>query len=319
MNVDTSEIKDNKPSKSNKSKSSDWKVRLTETAVGLFSHAPDPLEETFQYPDDPGLFGPKSTTWKIMGDVSSFIGGIRALLIQAAHPEVAAGVANHSTYRDDPLGRLSRTASYVTATAFGSMPEVEKSIKMVSSAHRPVRGTSSRGEKYSAGNPEMAAWVHNALIDSFLVSYQNFGPFLLKDEEADSYVYEQTNLGKLMKASPLPENAASLSCWLSENPKVGSSKEGTEAVSFLKKPPLPFFTLVAYKILFNAAVATMPKELRAAIGVTPKKGAKTAGNFLTKVLRYALGFSPAWAAALDRSGTKRPNGIRFRNTSGVTR
>ena len=318
MSVETSGIKDNNPSDNN-TKSSGWKARLTETAVGRFSHAPDPLEETFQYPDDPGLFGPESITWKIMGDVSSFIGGIRALLIQAAHPEVAAGVANHSTYRDDPLGRLSRTASYVTATAFGAMPEVEKSIKMVSSAHRPVVGTSSRGEKYSAGNPEMAAWVHNALIDSFLVSYQNFGPFVLKNEEADSYVYEQTNLGNLMKASPLPENAASLSCWLSENPKVGSSKEGAEAVSFLKKPPLPFFTRIAYKILFNAAVVTMPIELREAIGVNPKKGAKTAGNFLTKVLRYALGSSPAWAAALDRSGTKRPNGIRFRNTSGVTR
>lgn len=318
MSVETSGIKDNNPSDNN-TKSSGWKARLTETAVGLFSHAPDPLEETFQYPDDPGLFGPESITWKIMGDVSSFIGGIRALLIQAAHPEVAAGVANHSTYRDDPLGRLSRTASYVTATAFGAMPEVEKSIKMVSSAHRPVSGTSSRGEKYSAGNPEMAAWVHNALIDSFLVSYQNFGPFVLEEEEADSYVYEQTNLGNLMKASPLPENAASLSCWLSENPKVGSSKEGAEAVSFLKKPPLPFFTRIAYKILFNAAVVTMPIELREAIGVNPKKGAKTAGNLLTKVLRYALGSSPAWAAALDRSGTKRPNGIRFRNTSGVTR
>ena len=315
----TFEIKNNKSSKIKNSESSGWKARLTETTVGLFSHAPDPLEETFQYPDDPGLFGPESITWKIMGDVSSFIGGIRALLIQAAHPEVAAGVANHSTYRDDPLGRLSRTASYVTATAFGAMPEVEKSIKMVSSAHRPVVGTSSRGEKYSAGNPEMAAWVHNALIDSFLVSYQNFGPFLLKNEEADSYVYEQTNLGNLMKASPLPENAASLSSWLSENPKVGSSKEGAEAVSFLKKPPLPFFTRIAYKILFNAAVVTMPIELREAIGVNPKKGSKTAGNFLTKVLRYALGSSPAWAAALDRSGTKRPNGIRFRNTSGVTR
>ena len=315
----TFEIKNNKSSKIKNSESSGWKARLTETTVGLFSHAPDPLEETFQYPDDPGLFGPESITWKIMGDVSSFIGGIRALLIQAAHPEVAAGVANHSTYRDDPLGRLSRTASYVTATAFGAMPEVEKSIKMVSSAHRPVSGTSSRGEKYSAGNPEMAAWVHNALIDSFLVSYQNFGPFVLEEEEADSYVYEQTNLGNLMKASPLPENAASLSCWLSENPKVGSSKEGAEAVSFLKKPPLPFFTRIAYKILFNAAVVTMPIELREAIGVNPKKGSKTAGNFLTKVLRYALGSSPAWAAALDRSGTKRPNGIRFRNTSGVTR
>ena len=62
-----------------------WKARLTETAVGLFSHAPDPLEETFQYPNDPGLFGPDSVTWKVMGDVSSFIGGIRALLLQAAH------------------------------------------------------------------------------------------------------------------------------------------------------------------------------------------------------------------------------------------
>ena len=64
----------------------------------------------------------------------------------------------------------------MTATAFGAMQEVERSIHMVSSAHRPVSGTSSRGEKYSARNPEMAAWVHNALIDSFLVSYQHFGP-----------------------------------------------------------------------------------------------------------------------------------------------
>ena len=170
--METFRVEDDRPSKIDRSKSSGWKARLTATAVGLFSHAPDPLEETFQYPNDPGLFGPKSVTWKVMGDVSSFIGGIRALLIQAAHPEVAAGVANHSTYRDDPLGRLSRTASYVTATAFGALPEVEKSIKMVSSAHRPVSGTSSRGKKYSAGKPEMAAWVHNALIDSFLVSYQ---------------------------------------------------------------------------------------------------------------------------------------------------
>jgi len=317
--METFGIKDERPSRIDDSKSSGWKARLTETAVGLFSHAPDPLEETFQYPNDPGLFGPKSITWKVMGDVSSFIGGIRALLIQAAHPEVAAGVANHSTYRDDPLGRLSRTASYVTATAFGAIPEVEKSIKMVSSAHRPVSGTSSRGEAYSAGNPEMAAWVHNALIDSFLVSYQNFGPSPLKEEETNRYVYEQTNLGKLMKASPLPENSKSLSSWLSENPKVETSKEGAEAVAFLKNPPLSFFTLTAYKILFNAAVVTLPEELRKAIGVTPKKGAKTAGNILTKILRYALGFSPAWAAALDRSGTKRPTGIRFRDTSGATR
>ena len=73
--METFGIKDGSPSKIDISKFLGWKARLTATAVGLFSHAPDPLEETFQYPNDPGLFGPKSVTWKVMGDVSSFIGG----------------------------------------------------------------------------------------------------------------------------------------------------------------------------------------------------------------------------------------------------
>ncbi len=62
------------------------------------------MEHTLDYAGDPGLFGPDSITWEVMGDVSGFIGGIRALLIQAAHPEVVAGVADHSRYREDPAG-----------------------------------------------------------------------------------------------------------------------------------------------------------------------------------------------------------------------
>tara|TARA_B110000438_G_scaffold297417_1_gene343772 strand:- start:425 stop:1351 length:927 start_codon:yes stop_codon:yes gene_type:complete len=298
---------------------SGWKARLTKTAVGLFSHAPDPLENTFDYPNDPGIFGPDSTTWKIMGDVSSFIGGIRALLVQAAHPEVASGVADHSNYRDDPLGRLSRTASYVTCTAFGSNPEVNSSIKMVRFSHKEITGTSERGKTYSAYNPEMAAWVHNALIDSFLVAYQEFGPSTLGKEEADSYVAEQTNLGNLMGADPLPDNAKSLSLWLSEHPMLGESKAGLEAISFLNKPPLPLPTRLAYKVLFNAAVSTLPESLCSALALEPKPGAQKAGITLTKIIRSALGFSPAWAAALDRTGTPRPEGITFRYASGVTR
>ena len=80
-----------------------------------------------------------------MGDVSGFVGGIRALLIQAAHPEVVAGVADHSRYREDPLGRLSRTSDYVTATSYGAMPEVEQAVRIVRAAHRRVIGVSHRG------------------------------------------------------------------------------------------------------------------------------------------------------------------------------
>ncbi|SVC59772.1 uncharacterized protein METZ01_LOCUS312626, partial [marine metagenome] len=88
-----------------------------------------------------------------MSDPAAFVGGIRALLVQAAHPEVAAGVGDHSVYREDPLGRLSRTAAYVSATTYGSLPEVDRALTVVRNAHRPVSGTSHRGTAYDAGDP----------------------------------------------------------------------------------------------------------------------------------------------------------------------
>ena len=66
------------------------KERVTARVVDLFSHSERPLQNTEKYEGDPGLFGPGSISWEVLGDVSSFVGGIRALLIQAAHPEVTA-------------------------------------------------------------------------------------------------------------------------------------------------------------------------------------------------------------------------------------
>ena len=77
-----------------------------DSVSGMFAHADMPLTQTGDYTGDPGLCGPGSVSWRVIGDVSVFVGGIRALLIQSAHPEVAAGVDDHSRYRDDPLGRL---------------------------------------------------------------------------------------------------------------------------------------------------------------------------------------------------------------------
>ncbi len=299
--------------------STNWRDRITENAVELFSHAPDPLENTFDYPRDPGLFGPESITWLVMSDVASFIGGIRALVVQAAHPEVAAGVSDHSSYEQDPLGRLSRTASYVTATAYGSMAEVNQAIRAVRFAHRPVSGISHRGKEYSADKSDLAAWVHNALIDSFLTSYRVYGSRPMTEEEADAYVLEQTRLGSLLGAEPLPSTAKSLSSWLAIHPSVDSSPAGSEARKFLARPPLPFFVLAAYKILFYAAVATVPRELRKAVGVRNIPGSRIGGHLLIRVLRFALGFSPAWGAALDRCEQPRPVKDRIRDTSGATR
>lgn len=150
--------------------------RVVGSTTSLFSHGPQALEHTLDHMGDPGLLGPESVSWRVIGDAAAFVGGIRALLIQTAHPEVSAGVEQHSRYRDDPLGRLSRTSVYVTETTYGSMPEVHAAVQTVRVAHKPVTGRSERDKPYSAANPQMAAWVHNVLTDSFLAAYQAFGP-----------------------------------------------------------------------------------------------------------------------------------------------
>ncbi len=153
----------------------DLRSRVVSSATAPFRHAPYPLARSLFYGGDPGLFGPESVSWTVIGDAASFVGGVRALLIQAAHPEVVAGVGDHSRYREDPLGRLSRTSAYVTATTYGAMPEVEQAVAQVRRIHRVVSGTSSRGIDYDADDPGFSAWVHNALTDSFLVANQTFG------------------------------------------------------------------------------------------------------------------------------------------------
>jgi uncharacterized protein (DUF2236 family) len=286
--------------------------RIVGTTTGLFAHAPYPLEDSLQYEGDPGLFGPESVTWLLIGDVATFVGGIRALLVQAAHQEVAAGIADHSRYQDDPLGRLSRTSSYVTATAFGAMPEVENAVRMVRRAHRPVRGESHRLQSYAADDAGHAAWVHNVLTYSFLTAYQVFGRDELEDRDADRFVAEQTAAGRLLDANPLPQTADLLTEWVVEHPDIGQSPGMETAVDFLRSPPLPWKVRVPYRILYWAAAATIPLSLRESLGLRRIPGAILMGKALIKFLRWALGSSPSWYLALVRVGAPLPAGHRFR-------
>ena len=56
-----------------------------------------------------GWFTPDDPIWTVHGSVATFLGGVRSLLFQALHPLALAGVDRHSTYREDPFGRLQRT------------------------------------------------------------------------------------------------------------------------------------------------------------------------------------------------------------------
>jgi uncharacterized protein (DUF2236 family) len=287
------------------------KERITARVVNLFSHSEQPLEKTSQYQGDSGLFGPESISWEVLGDVSSFIGGIRALMIQAAHPEVAAGVSDHSRYREDPLGRLSRTAYYVTSMTYGATLEINHAVQMVKNAHSGVSGVSERGLTYSATAPEYSAWVHNTLTDSFLQAFHDFRR-PITDQEADRFVREQAVIGKRMGAEPLPETSEALRTWIVKHPAIAESEAMKEAIAFLKKPPLSRIELIGYRILQQAAASTIDPEIQKILGLKTSYSSLIVGKGLIKNLRWALKFSPAWKAALLRSGAEFDHTL-FRN------
>ena len=283
--------------------------RVVEATTSLFSHGPRPLADTLQHAPDPGLLGPDSVSWRVIGDASAFLGGIRALIVQTAHPEVVAGVEQHSRYRDDPFGRLTRTSFYVTETTYGAMPEVERAVAMVRQAHGPVRGRSERDRPYSAGHPELAAWVHNVLTESFLAAYQAYGPTPLTPDEADRFVDEQTRIGALLGADPLPTTADELTAWVRDHPALARTDDLGHALDFLKDPPLSIPVKLGYGRLFNAAVATMPDRLLEITGLSVQRCARGVGNVATASLRWALGSSPSWHISLIRSDAPVPDGL----------
>ena len=283
--------------------------QVVASTTSLFAHGPRALEHTLDHPGDPGLLGPDSVSWRVIGDAAAFVGGIRALVVQTAHPEVVAGVEDHSRYRDDPFGRLNRTSVYVTETTYGSMPEVDAAVAAVRDAHRPVRGRSERDRPYSAGHPEMAAWVHNVLTDSFLAAYQSYGPRRLSTDEADRFVAEQARIGALLDAAPLPVTAAELSTWVDENPALAGSAAQANALSFLRDPPLPLGVKVGYRLLYQAAIPTIQPGVRNVIGAQPRAADEHVGRATVRMLRWALGSSPSWHLALVRSGAPVPPGL----------
>ncbi|MGI9596214.1 MAG: oxygenase MpaB family protein, partial [Acidimicrobiales bacterium] len=242
-----------------------------------------------------------SVSWPVIGDVSAFVAGIRALLIQAAHPEVVAGVLDHSSFRDDTLGRLSRTSAWVTATTFGAEPEVTAVVATVKRADRSIRGESERGRAYNASNGALGAWVHNALTDSFLTAYQSFGPEPLCAADADRFVAEQAKVGALLEVDPVPLTARDLRDWLTHHPDIERSTASATAVRFLQGPPLPGPVMLGYRPLFLAATATLPPRLAGVLGLRAPSSSLPLGRAAVGALRWSLGTSPTWQRAIDRA------------------
>jgi uncharacterized protein (DUF2236 family) len=143
---------------------------------------------------DPGWFGPGSVVWQVWRERLLLVGGPAAVLLQVAHPLIAAGVAAHSSFRDDPLRRLRAVLNTTLTVVFGDRQQATAAAARVGEVHRRVQGrlpaTSGcfpAGTLYRASDPRLALWVHASLVMVALEVVDQFVSPLDIQQRADYY------------------------------------------------------------------------------------------------------------------------------------
>ncbi|MDO5495434.1 MAG: oxygenase MpaB family protein [bacterium] len=233
---------------------------------------------------------------RVNGNGSMYVGGIRALLLQSLHPLAMAGVAGHSGYRDDPWGRLQRTADYVATTTFATIPDAEAMIARVRSIHARISGHLPDGRAYAASDPHLLTWVHCAEIDSFLSAYQVYGTGTLTPAERDTYVEQSAISARLLGVTAPPTTYEGLQQTLSSYGGELEYGEATEDVIdlLIHNPPLPPALAPGYRMLAAGAVAILPGTARRLLGLSTNRltdalARRPLGHLSTTAVAWALG------------------------------
>jgi uncharacterized protein (DUF2236 family) len=251
---------------------------LVERAAGAFA-ASVPV-----HPADDGLFGPRSVTWQLAGDMTTPVTGIRALLLQALHPLAMAGVDQHSAWRTDPGARLASTSAYVMAVSVGDTATARAAAARVAAIHEHVRGTDpATGKPYAASDPALLLWVHNALTDSQLACTRLFGSITAAD--ADRYVREQVAAAELIGIPPglAPQAGAELDAYFDAvRPELTCTPAAASAMSYLLQ-------------YVGSARADAPEA-----GPEPDPEAAEMAAMWRDISDAAIAALPGWAIALYR-------------------
>ena len=216
---------------------------------------------------DPDLayLQPGGPARKLHSDLPAMIiGGVASLLLQSLHPLAMAGVADHSNYREDPLGRLERTARYVGTVTFSSTEEAAAAIARVRKVHVHVRGTAPDGRHYSALDPDLITWVHVSEVAMFASAASAFGRSNFSPQDLDAYVAELVPQALALGATSVPATMDELTSYFAAiRPELHLGAQAKDVRSFLlagvAKRPLD---RLAYGVVVAAAISVLPSWAR---------------------------------------------------------
>ena len=271
-----------------------------------------------------GIFGPRSVTWQVDREAAIFLGAGRALLMQLAHPWVAAAIEQHSHTFADPIGRFHRTFSVVFSMVFGSLDQSLSAARSLHRRHAEIKGRLSSaagpfpaGSRYYANAVPALCWVHATLIETALLAYELVLP-PLTPEQRERY-YSESRLFAALFGIPdesLPHDWTAFSTYIAgmvqsdtltvtDQARIMARRLITGADTWL---PVP----ASYRAL---TAALLPPQMREAFGFPygaaeqravrrPITAIRRVYPFLPARLRYV---GPYQEAAQRLAGKARPD------------
>ncbi len=222
------------------------------------------------------LFTPGSVFWRVNRETLVGLGGGRALLLELAHPLIAAGVAEHSQFKKNPLQRLYRTAQVMNHLIFANPKQAQKALRHFQQCHQTVRGvlphdegTFRAGMKYSAQNPGLKFWVLATLIDSALLAYERFVAPLSMPEKRAYYLDSQKLAGLFgIPFSFIPDSYDEFEAYM-QSMFAGETLQAGETARALLQALLTRRGLrKVAELMYYCGLGMLPKKLRESYGVS---------------------------------------------------
>ena len=273
----------------------------------LFSGPILPMEQYTDPPGDPGLFGPDSVAWRVHADLAVALGGVAALMLQSLHPLALAGVIEHSDFKEAPLERLSRTASFVRGTIYGSTPVAESMIDTVRRVHLHVVGTAPDGRPYAATDPDLLRWIHVAEVYCFMAAHRRYHPRPVRGAEIDRYYNEMAVVAEKLGATHVPHSRLEVNEYFRRvRPQLAKTEQVIRTIHFLTHPDTGNPAVDGVLRFVNpAAIGLLPDWSRELLGVRFNRvveatTVRPAMWSLLGTLRLSLGNPPALAQSLAR-------------------
>jgi uncharacterized protein (DUF2236 family) len=220
-----------------------------------------------------GYFSPESAVWRIARESVLMLGGGYALLMQAAHPLVAAGIVAHSGFRESPWRRLAGTMSAIYTVVYGTRAEADRAAATVRAIHAGVqgsiptrRGLYPAGTRYAAHEPRLLLWVHGTLVDTALVMHESFvRP--LREEERQAFYEDMKVVAQLfgIPASVIPGSFGDFQAYQRERLESGEivvTDAAREVADTVLRPPVTVALRPALEALGLLTAGLLPESLR---------------------------------------------------------